>query len=175
MYSLHVPFFFSESTPKGMSICDCLLPATSSATSLSDFHTHTNACVLCREHRQVEEKVAKSTGGNYPNATAIVDCIKFGLSSSKQVRVGGVCVLGACSPTSCIISLSFWSSTRGVCAVWLAAVRQVLGGGAVSLARILSCRRFPQIDSILLHPPSFSFSGSTVRLSWFRTFFASTR
>ncbi|CAN0519932.1 unnamed protein product, partial [Scytosiphon promiscuus] len=33
---------------------------------------------------QVEEKVAKSTGGNYPNATAIVDSIKFGLSSSKQ-------------------------------------------------------------------------------------------
>lgn len=30
--------------------------------------------------------MAKSTGGNYPNATAIVDCIKFGLSSSKQVR-----------------------------------------------------------------------------------------
>lgn len=35
----------------------------------------------------MEEKVAKSTGGNYPNATAIVDCIKFGLSSSKQVRM----------------------------------------------------------------------------------------
>jgi len=38
-----------------------------------------------RQLRQVEEKVAKSTGGNYPSANAIVDCIKFGLTSSKQV------------------------------------------------------------------------------------------
>eukprot|EP00752_Nemacystus_decipiens_P013276 g11763.t1 len=37
--------------------------------------------------KKVEEKVAKSTGGNYPNATAIVDCIKFGLSSSKQAAL----------------------------------------------------------------------------------------
>lgn len=35
--------------------------------------------------RQVTEQVAKSTGGNYPNANAIVDSIKFGLSSSKAV------------------------------------------------------------------------------------------
>eukprot|EP00904_Undaria_pinnatifida_P013727 jgi/Undpi1/9485/HiC_scaffold_27.g11941.m1 len=34
--------------------------------------------------KKVGEKVAKSTGGNYPNASAIVDCIKFGLTSSKQ-------------------------------------------------------------------------------------------
>ncbi|CAM9826360.1 unnamed protein product [Ectocarpus fasciculatus] len=37
--------------------------------------------------KKVGEKVAKSTGGNYPNATAIVDCIKFGLSSSKQAAL----------------------------------------------------------------------------------------
>lgn len=35
--------------------------------------------------RQVGEQVAKSTGGNYPNALAIVDCIKFGLTANKQV------------------------------------------------------------------------------------------
>lgn len=44
-------------------------------------------CLVFRGDRQVGEKVAKSTGGNYPNATAIVDCIKFGLSSSKQVHI----------------------------------------------------------------------------------------
>ncbi|CAM9650414.1 unnamed protein product, partial [Laminaria digitata] len=37
--------------------------------------------------KKVGEKVAKSTGGNYPNALAIVDCIKFGLSSSKQAAL----------------------------------------------------------------------------------------
>lgn len=37
--------------------------------------------------KKVGEKVAKSTGGNYPNALAIVDCIKFGLTSSKQAAL----------------------------------------------------------------------------------------
>lgn len=57
----------------------CLFSPPCSYPSLS------SPVLFCLEIRQVGEKVAKSTGGNYPNATAIVDCIKFGLSSSKQV------------------------------------------------------------------------------------------
>ncbi|CAN0497288.1 unnamed protein product, partial [Discosporangium mesarthrocarpum] len=39
---------------------------------------------------QEKEQVQKSTGGNYPSPGAIIDCVQFGLTSSKQVGSVGV-------------------------------------------------------------------------------------
>ncbi|CAM9455404.1 unnamed protein product, partial [Choristocarpus tenellus] len=36
---------------------------------------------------QVKEQVAKTTGGNYPSPEAIIDCVQFGLTSSKQAAL----------------------------------------------------------------------------------------